>query len=107
LWLSLFALLMGVALATIIGRGITRPILGMTDAMRQLADGDKTVEIPSRENKDEIGTMAKAVEGVQGKHDRQRTPSERAGRAESPNRGRAQGRLAGNGGVRSKPRSAV
>lgn len=62
LWLSLFALLMGVALATIIGRGITRPILGMTDAMRQLADGDKTVEIPSRENKDEIGTMAKAVE---------------------------------------------
>jgi methyl-accepting chemotaxis protein len=56
------ALLIGAALALLIGRGITRPLAGMTDAMTRLAGGDRLVEVPARENTDEIGAMARAVE---------------------------------------------
>jgi methyl-accepting chemotaxis protein len=41
---------------------VSRPILRMTAAMDKLAGGDKSVEIPSRDNKDEIGSMAQAVD---------------------------------------------
>ena len=43
-------------------RKIVRPLTAMTAAMRALADGDKTVEVPSRGRSDEIGDMADAVE---------------------------------------------
>ena len=55
-------LLLGLALAYFIGRSIVDPVTGMTTAMAKLAGGDKTVEIPSRDGKDEIGDMAKAVD---------------------------------------------
>ncbi len=55
-------LLIGIALAIVIGRGISRPIGGMTGAMTKLAAGDRNVEIPARTNTDEIGDMARAVE---------------------------------------------
>ena len=55
------ALLIGAAAAWIIGTGIARPIGGMTDAMRRLSEGDKTVDIPSVGRKDEVGDMAEAV----------------------------------------------
>jgi methyl-accepting chemotaxis protein len=41
---------------------VVRPMNAMTRTMTKLAGGDKTVEIPARENKDEIGEMAKAVD---------------------------------------------
>ena len=53
---------MGIVLALLIGRGIVRPITGMTSAMTKLAGGDHTVEVPARDNTDEIGAMARAVE---------------------------------------------
>ena len=56
------ALLLGVALAFLIGRSITGPLTAMTGAMRHLAGGDKSVDIPARDGKDEIGEMAKAVD---------------------------------------------
>ena len=34
----------------------------MTQAMTQLAAGDRSIEVPARDNTDEIGEMAKAVE---------------------------------------------
>jgi methyl-accepting chemotaxis protein len=43
------------------GRLISRPILAMTSAMRRLADGELTVEIPAAERKDELGQMAQAM----------------------------------------------
>jgi methyl-accepting chemotaxis protein len=49
-------------LAWLSGRVIAGPILRMTAAMGQLAGGDKTVEIPAHDSKDEIGDMAKAVD---------------------------------------------
>jgi methyl-accepting chemotaxis protein len=56
------ALVLGVLIAWIIGRSIIGPVAGMTGAMQRLAAGDNDVEIPSRDSKDEIGAMAKAVE---------------------------------------------
>jgi methyl-accepting chemotaxis protein len=52
----------GLGLAFFVARGILRPLAGMTAAMARLANGDHTVEIPARENTDEIGDMARAVE---------------------------------------------
>lgn len=56
------ALLIGAGLAMLIGRGTTRRLEGMTEAMIRLASGDKTIDIPSRDKTDEIGSMARAVE---------------------------------------------
>ena len=44
-----------------LGRSIILPINEMTTAMTQLANGDKEIEIPATERKDEVGGMAKAV----------------------------------------------
>ena len=55
-------LLIGATLAFLIGRGIVRPLTGMTTAMAKLAAGDKSIDIPSRDNIDELGDMARAVE---------------------------------------------
>jgi methyl-accepting chemotaxis protein len=52
----------GVLLAFLIGRGIVRPIASMTSAMSRLAAGDEDVTVPARENTDELGAMARAVE---------------------------------------------
>ena len=49
-------------LAFWLGRRITRPILGLSAATNRLAEGDLSVVVPSLERKDEIGTMAKAIE---------------------------------------------
>ncbi len=56
------ALLLGVLIAWLVGRGIIRPMSGMTAVMAKLAAGETAVEVPSRDAKDEMGAMAKAVE---------------------------------------------
>jgi len=56
------ALVLGVLLAFVIGRSIIRPVAGMTEAMRRLAEGDTALAVPSQDATDEIGAMAKAVE---------------------------------------------
>jgi methyl-accepting chemotaxis protein len=60
--LAAVGVLIGIALAYVIGRGIVNPISGMSGAMKKLAAGDKSVAVPARGNKDEIGEMAEAVE---------------------------------------------
>jgi methyl-accepting chemotaxis protein len=57
-----FSLVAGAVLAFLIGRGITRPLTSVTDAMTKLAAGDKAIQIPCRENTDELGDVARAVE---------------------------------------------
>lgn len=52
----------GALLAWMLGRGISRPMIGMCDAMRQLASGNFDVVLPGLGRKDEIGEMASAVE---------------------------------------------
>lgn len=59
------AILIGAVLIVLIGAFIGRraiaPIRGMTETMLQLAEGDKSVEVPATDRHDEIGEMAKAV----------------------------------------------
>ncbi len=64
-WQTLIAgtgLVVGGLIAWLIGRGIIRPISGMTAAMSRLAAGETTVDIPSGKAQDEMGAMAKAVD---------------------------------------------
>ncbi len=60
------ALLVAMALASVFGwslvRNVSAPVKAMTAAMARLADHDLAVEIPSRDRRDEIGSMAKAVQ---------------------------------------------
>jgi methyl-accepting chemotaxis protein len=55
-------LLLGVLVGVLISRSIIKPVAGMTAAMRRIAGGDDAAEIPSRDNTDEIGEMARALE---------------------------------------------
>jgi methyl-accepting chemotaxis protein len=43
-------------------RGFTKPITRMTAAMAALSAGDKTIEIPGRKRRDEIGRIAETVQ---------------------------------------------
>ena len=56
------AVLIAVAMGWILSRGIAGPIAAMTAAMRRLAEGDHTGEVPARGRKDEVGEMAQAVQ---------------------------------------------
>ncbi|HEY8616945.1 methyl-accepting chemotaxis protein [Phenylobacterium sp.] len=50
------------AMAWMLSRLVARPVVQMTAAMRRLADGDNTVEVPGVGRGDEIGEMAGAVQ---------------------------------------------
>ncbi|MEQ8226496.1 MAG: methyl-accepting chemotaxis protein [Rhodospirillales bacterium] len=55
------SVLLGVLAALVIGKGIARPVVALTSAMKTLAGGDKHIDIPGQDNGDEVGDMAKAV----------------------------------------------
>lgn len=59
---NVVAILIAMALAWFIGRGLSGPIRSMTSAMGRLAEGDTDVEVPAQDRKDEIGQMASAVQ---------------------------------------------
>ena len=54
--------LLGAALALVLGKGISRPMTAMCQAMRELADGHFDVVLPGLGRRDELGEMAGAVE---------------------------------------------
>ena len=58
---STLAIVAGVILAFVIGRGIARPIQQITAVMRELAKGRSDVVIPPVGRRNEIGAMAEAV----------------------------------------------
>lgn len=60
--LGLGGLALGALLAFVVGRGMSRPMVGMCKAMRELAGGNFDVVLPGLGQKDEIGEMAGAVE---------------------------------------------
>jgi methyl-accepting chemotaxis protein len=51
-----------VLLAFLLGRGLSRPLAAITAVMNRLSSGDTEVTIPGGERKDELGTMAMAVD---------------------------------------------
>jgi methyl-accepting chemotaxis protein len=56
------AVLLGLAIAFLIARGIIRPLSGLTAGMKELAGGNFGVILPGLDRKDEVGDMAQAVE---------------------------------------------
>ncbi|WP_417669528.1 methyl-accepting chemotaxis protein [Roseibium sp.] len=58
----LVAVAMGTLIALTLSAVITRPTRRLTDVMARLADGDTEIEIPSIEQKDEIGDMSRTVQ---------------------------------------------
>ena len=54
--------LVGAVLALLMGNGISRPMIAMCKAMRELASGNFDVVLPGLGRKDELGDMAGAVE---------------------------------------------
>ncbi len=61
--LGTVAILAGAAmLAFLLGRGLSRPLAAITSVMNRLATGDTDVTIPGGERKDELGTMAVALD---------------------------------------------
>ncbi|MEM6614928.1 MAG: methyl-accepting chemotaxis protein [Pseudomonadota bacterium] len=59
---GILAVLLGGVLAFFIARGLSAPIIKLTDVMRALADRDVSVEIPALNRKDELGSMARRVQ---------------------------------------------
>lgn len=59
---TLAGALIAMLLSWFTGRGIASPISGMTGMMRQLADGNHTIDVPGKGRVDEIGEMADAVQ---------------------------------------------
>ncbi len=49
-------------LAFLLGRGMSRPLTAITAVMNRLSSGDTDVTIPGGDRKDELGTMAGAVD---------------------------------------------
>jgi methyl-accepting chemotaxis protein len=62
LMLAAGGLLLGVIWAFLLGKGISRPMTAMCNAMRELAGGNFEVVLPGLGRKDELGEMAGAVE---------------------------------------------
>jgi methyl-accepting chemotaxis protein len=58
----ILAILFGVGLGYAIVACVSRPITAMVDAMKKLASGDLNAVIPAQGRKDEVGSMAGAVQ---------------------------------------------
>ena len=56
------AVLLGLGLAIVVGRSITRPIERLSGMMGGLAAGQLDLEVPDRERRDEVGVMSQAVQ---------------------------------------------
>lgn len=59
---AIIGFVLGVVIALVISSGIARPVVMMAGVMKALGDGDRDIEIPARDNRDEIGEMAKSVQ---------------------------------------------
>ncbi|WP_425404737.1 HAMP domain-containing methyl-accepting chemotaxis protein [Hwanghaeella sp.] len=59
---SVVSVVLALVLAWLIGAGISKPIQAITQAMTALAGGDRSVDIPGQDHRDEIGAMADAVQ---------------------------------------------
>lgn len=56
------AVLIAILIAAWVGRGLARPIVALQGAMRAITSGNHDVVVPGADRRDEIGSMARAVE---------------------------------------------
>jgi methyl-accepting chemotaxis protein len=89
---ALWQILMALSIATIavgcmglLARGIVRPIRILTDALRAIAGGQPSANIIGADRSDEIGDIARAVEGI-----REATAAEAVRKAEAADTDRRQ-----------------
>ncbi|WP_423066181.1 methyl-accepting chemotaxis protein [Devosia sp. CN2-171] len=62
-WLMLaLGVVLGATISVVTARAISRPLVAMTAAMRELAEGRFETDVPCKDRGDEIGAMAAAVE---------------------------------------------
>ncbi len=64
-WLAagaIAAVLIAIMIAAWVGRGLARPIVALEDAMRMMTSGKHDITVPGGDRRDEIGSMARAVE---------------------------------------------
>ncbi len=98
LWaLAIGGMAIGVVLAIVIGRGLSRPIIAVTEAMRRLSSGDLQVAIPGLGRSDEVGVMAETLGRFKEElteADRMRGERERAERDAAANRKAEMNRMA-------------
>ena len=52
----------GIVVSFLIGRNISRPVVAMSKAMRELAVGNFEVQLPGLDRRDEVGQMAHAIQ---------------------------------------------
>ena len=52
----------GILFSFLIGRNISRPVVAMSEAMRELAVGNFEVQLPGLDRRDEVGRMAHAIQ---------------------------------------------
>jgi methyl-accepting chemotaxis protein len=62
--IMLITIVAGCAWSLFISRSISRPVIGITRAIRRMAEGDFDTPLPGLGRKDEIGDIASAVEGI-------------------------------------------
>jgi methyl-accepting chemotaxis protein len=60
--IAIGSLVIGTLLAWLIGRAISKPVVGLCAGMRELAEGNFEVVLPGLGRGDEVGDMAQAVE---------------------------------------------
>jgi methyl-accepting chemotaxis protein len=61
LWVDFAVILIVLGVSWRIGRSITSPLEELARAMKRLADGDTSAQLPSSDSRDEIGAMARTV----------------------------------------------
>jgi len=61
LWVDLAVILVVLGFSWRIGRSITNPLEKLAGAMKRLADGDTSAQLPASDSRDEIGAMARTV----------------------------------------------
>ncbi|WP_188910517.1 methyl-accepting chemotaxis protein [Aureimonas endophytica] len=84
-----FAFAVAAAMGWLLSRGVARPITLMTEAMRHLASGNKSISIPAMGQRDELGEMASAVEGFrQAAIEKERLENMTAGEREAAEKAR-------------------
>jgi methyl-accepting chemotaxis protein len=59
---AIIAVLSAIGIGVMLFRGIAKPIVTMTSAMKRLASGDHEAEVPAIGRNDEVGIMADAVQ---------------------------------------------
>jgi methyl-accepting chemotaxis protein/CHASE3 domain sensor protein len=61
LLLAVGGMVLGIALAWLVGRGISVPVRKIGDVLRELANGNKNIEVPYANRGDEVGDNARAA----------------------------------------------